>query len=236
MRSVVIVHGAWSGGWAWRRVREGLEHRGIRVFTPTLTGVGERTHLAHPAVDLTLHIQDIAAVLEYEDLSDVVLVGHSYGGMVITGVADKVPERIGRLAYVDAFVPTHGMAAFDLMPPEAAKAMREGAANEGNGWRIPPSTPPADTSPEDIAWITPRRVPQPMRTFGQKLELKHKEPRHPRSYIVCKRLGAFDTFGPFARAAKDDPAWQYHELDASHSPNITAPDALIELLAPLAAD
>jgi pimeloyl-ACP methyl ester carboxylesterase len=226
MRSVVIVHGAWSGGWAWRRVREGLGRRGIAAFTPTLTGVGERVHLAHPAVDLTLHVQDIAAVLEHEDLSDVVLVGHSYGGMVITGVADKVPERIGRLVYVDAFVPTHG----------TAKAMRADAAADGNGWRIPPSTPPADTSPADLAWITPRRAPQPMRTFSQKLELKQREPRHPRSYIVCKRIGAFDTFGRFAAEAKGDPDWQYHELDASHSPNITAPDALIALLEPLAAD
>lgn len=235
MRTIVVVHGAWSGGWAWCRIRERLGRQGIDVFTPTLTGVGERAHLAHPAVDLALHIQDIVNVLEFEDLQDVVLVGHSYGGMVITGVADRVPERIGQLVYLDAFVPTHGTAAFDLMPPAAAKELRALAASDGNGWRLPPNPPPGDTSSADLAWLKARRMPQPMRTFSQKLELKTPQPRHPRTYIYCRRSAAFDTFGRFAAEAKDDPGWQYHELDSSHSPNVTAPGPLAALLAPLAA-
>lgn len=234
MATIVIVHGAWSGGWAWRRVREQLGRHGVVVFTPTLTGVGERAHLAHPAVDLSLHVQDIEAVLAYENLADVVLVGHSYGGMVITGVADKVPERIGRLVYVDAFVPTSGSSAFDLLPPEAAKNMRALAASEGNGWRLPPNLPPDDTSPEDLDWITSRRLAQPMRTFNQKFTLDKGEARHPRSYVYCRKIGPYDTFGPFAKRAEDDSAWDYHELDASHSPNITAPEALVALLLPMA--
>jgi pimeloyl-ACP methyl ester carboxylesterase len=236
MRTIVVVHGAWSGGWAWRRVKEQLGRHGIETHTPTLTGVGERAHLAHPAVDLALHIQDITAVLEYEDLEEVILLGHSYGGMVITGVADRLPERIAHLVYLDAFVPTHGSAAFDLLPPDLAKDMRALAVSEGNGWRLPPSQPPADTSDADLAWITSRRVAQPMRTFNQKLELKGGEPQHPRTYIYCRRIGAFDTFGRFAQQAAKDSAWQYHELDASHAPNITAPEALAALLIPLATD
>ena len=121
----VLVHGAWHGGWCWRFVRDLLEKSGHRVHAPSLTGLGERKHLARPDIDLDTHIADIVSLLEMEDLSDVVLVGHSYGGMVITGVADRAPERIGRLVYLDAFVPEDGKCTLDYVVPERAARMRE---------------------------------------------------------------------------------------------------------------
>lgn len=235
MATMVIVHGAWSGGWSWRRIALGLRQHGIEAFTPTLTGVGERRHLAHADIDLSLHIQDVVAVFEHEDLRDVILFGHSYGGMVITGVADRVPERISRLVYLDAFVPADGESAFDLLPPEAVARMRALAESEGDGWRIPPNPPPPDTAPADLAWINPRRGDQPIQTFAQKLRLEHPEPCHPRSYIYCRRTGPDDRFGRFAREARCNPAWQQYDIDASHAPNITAPEALTKLLVDIVA-
>jgi pimeloyl-ACP methyl ester carboxylesterase len=231
MQPVVIVHGAWSGGWSWRRIKDRLEQRGFRAFTPTLTGVGERAHLASPATDLELHIRDVMNVFDYEALDDVVLVGHSYGGMVVTGVADRLPERIRKLVYVDAFVPKDGECVLDLVPREVAERMRASVAAEGDGWRLPPNPPAADTSTEDLAWLTPRRGPQPFSTFTQKLQLNGTAPSVQRSYIYCRRTGPVDTFGPFARMAQLDSGWQYHEIDASHAANVTAPEALSDLIA-----
>jgi pimeloyl-ACP methyl ester carboxylesterase len=235
MRTIVIVHGAWSGGWSWRRVKERLEGRGFRVFTPTLTGVGERAHLATPEVDLDLHIEDVVAVLEYEGLDDVLLVGHSYGGMVVTGVADRWPGRLAGLVYVDAFVPGDGQSVLDLLPPTVAERMTASVAAEGDGWRLPPNPPADDTAPEDLAWLEPRRGPQPFATFTQKLRLSGSAAQTRRSYIYCRRIGPVDTFGPFARMAEAEPGWTYHAIDASHAANVTAPEALTELIAGIAA-
>src|SRR5215211_1043953 len=122
MATFVLVAGAWHGGWCWRKVTPLLRAAGHEVFAPTLTGLGERSHLAHPDVGLTTHIQDIVNLLEYEDLNDVVLVGHSYSGMVITGVAEQVPGRLAHLVYLDAFVPENGQALVDLLPPEGRQS------------------------------------------------------------------------------------------------------------------
>ena len=118
MATFLIAHGAWSGGWAWKKIRRRLGARGHQVFTPTYTGLGERAHLARREFGLDTHIQDVLGVLEYEDLSDVVLLGHSYGGMVATGVADRAPQRLRRLAYLDAFAPRDGQALLDLVAPQ----------------------------------------------------------------------------------------------------------------------
>ena len=142
MATFVIVHGAWSGAHAWRWVRPLLRAAGHDVVTPSLTGLGERAHLATPATNLDTHADDVAAVLHYEDLTDVVLVGHSYGGMVITGVADRIPERIGQLVYLDADVPREGESMMDLVPADDAPATRRRrapAATDG-GCRHPSRT------------------------------------------------------------------------------------------------
>lgn len=230
MASIVLAHGAWSAAWAWKKMRPLFRAAGHDFFSPTYTGLGERAHLARPEVDLSTHIQDVTAVLEIEDLTDVTLLGHSYGGMVATGVADKARERIARIVYIDAFAPNNGQSLFDLVGPKAEGNMRAGAAKDGDGWRLPINPMPPDTSPEDVAWASPRRRPQPIRTFEQKIELTSKEPPPPRHYIYATRNGPGDVFRQFSTRAKSEAGWKSYELDCSHNPHITCPDALMALL------
>jgi pimeloyl-ACP methyl ester carboxylesterase len=196
---------------------------------PTYTGLGERAHLAHHEIDLATHVQDVAAVLEVEDLTQVTLLGHSYGGMVATGVADRLRGRIARVVYIDAFAPKDGESLFDLVGPEVEANMRAGALKDGNGWKVPSIPMPPDTSPEDQAWASPRRRPQPIRTFEDKIRLQSKEwpPRH---YIYAKRARPGDVFRQFADRARSEPGWSYHEIDSSHNPHITCPEVLMATL------
>jgi pimeloyl-ACP methyl ester carboxylesterase len=224
----LVCHGAWGGGWSWKKMHPLMAAAGHRLVTPTYTGLGERQHLANPSVDLETHIQDILNVIKYEDLRDIVLIGHSYGGMVATGVADRRRDRIAQLIYIDAFVPKDGQSLLDLDEP-ARQHMRK-LAEAGDGWRIPPSRLPPDTSPTDIEWLTERRVPQPIKCFETKLKLQGGELSLPRSYIYATRIAPADTFGPFAKRTRNEAGWRYHEIDASHSPNVTAPQTLMALL------
>src|SRR5437588_1448752 len=154
----LVCHGAWSAGWAWKKMHPLMAAAGHRLVTPTQTGIGEREHLANPSIDLETHIQDILKVIRYEDLRDIVLIGHSYGGMVATGVADRARDRIAQLIYLDAFVPGDGQALVDLLPAEGRAMMRERARSEGEGWSIPPNPMPADTAEADVAWASPKRM------------------------------------------------------------------------------
>src|SRR5262245_7598278 len=165
----VVAHGAWSAGWAWAKMRPLVAELGATLVTPTHTGLGERSHLVGPTIDLATHVQDVCQVLEYENLRDVILIGHSYGGMGATGVAGRCPARVAALVYVDAFVPTAGQSLIDLLPAEAAEAMRARADAEGDGWLVPPNPMPPDTPEDDVAWASPRRMPQPLATFTQAL-------------------------------------------------------------------
>jgi len=229
MAPVVLAHGAWSAAWGWKKMRPLFRAASIEFFSPTYTGLGERAHLARPDIDLTTHINDVLSVLEFEDLRDVTLIGHSYGGMVATGVADQAADRIGRMIYLDAFAPRNGQSLFDLVGPETEARMRAGAAKEGDGWRIPPIQAPADTSPEDLAWTGPRRRPQPIKTFEQKLQLTRRS-TPPRHYVYAKKNAPGDVFRQFADRARSEPGWSYHEIEASHNPHITCPDVLMALL------
>jgi len=228
MATFLVAHGAWSAGWAWKKMRPLMRAAGHEFWTPTYTGLGERAHLASPEVGLETHIQDILAVLESEDLRDVYLIGHSYGGMVATGVADRARDRIKHIIYVDAFAPKSGQSAFDLQQPESAAQRRESAKATGDGWRLPTGPMPPDTSPEDAAWAVPRRKPQPIQTFEEKLKLS-AEPSAPRTYIYAKRARPDDGFRPFLERAKRE-GWRTYEIDASHNPHITAPDVLMKIL------
>src|SRR5262249_36561384 len=147
-----------------------LAAAGHRLVTPTYTGVGEREHLADPSNDLELHVRDVLAVLKYEDLHDAILVGHSYGGMVATGVADRARDRIAQLIYLDAFVPRDGQALADFLPN--GRQTLEDRAKTVDGWRVPPNPTPPDTSAEDLKWIADRRVPQSLKTFVQPLKMQ----------------------------------------------------------------
>ncbi len=227
--TILVAHGAWSAGWAWKKMHPLMTAAGHRLITPTQTGLGEREHLASPAVDLETHIQDLLGVIKHEELSHFVLIGHSYGGMVATGVADRVPDLVTKLIYLDAFVPKDGQALVDLMSPAAARALRESAAKTGDGWRVPSNPPPPDTSAEDLKWIQAHRLPQPLKCFETPVKLRNGDTKIPRAYIYAKRATPADTFRVFADRAKKEQ-WDYREIDASHSAHVTAPDALASLL------
>ena len=228
-RTFVLVHGAWHGGWCWVRVARLLRDAGHLVYTPSLSGLGDRAHLAAPEVDLTLHVQDVVGLLEMDELQRVVLVGHSYGGMVITGVAGRVASRLAHLVYLDAFVPNGGQSLFDQVPPERAEAMRGAAREHGDGWRIP-SWPPERfgvTSERDTAWLLKHLVPQPLRTFEQPVAAGDGG-RFQRTYVYCSRpaMGAFDRF----QQLRDQRAWSFHEVKTGHDAMVTAPGEIARIL------
>ena len=231
MATFLVVHGAWSAGWAWKKMRPLMAAAGHKLFTPTCTGLGERAHLAHRDLNLESHIADMLAVLEFEDLRNVILIGHSYGGMVATSVADRARDKIKHLVYLDAFAPEGGKSATDYMPAERAEMMRKNAVD---GWKVPSSPVPPDTSPEDTAWLSPRRVPHPLQCFEQKLALKGGPLSLPRTYIYAQRHNPGDPFRQFMQRARKE-GWPVFEMDASHSPHVTAPEALMEILQRVAA-
>jgi pimeloyl-ACP methyl ester carboxylesterase len=225
----LVAHGAWSAGYAWKKMHPLMAEAGHHLVAPTYTGLGEREHLADPSNDLETHIRDVLAVIKYEDLRDIVLIGHSYGGMVATGVAGRARDRISRLIYLDAFVPRDGQALFDLIAPEGRLAM-EASARDGDGWRVTPNPIPPDTSEADMRWLMDRRLPQSIRCFNTPSRLTGGALTLPRDYIYCTRATPADPFRQFATRAKAESGWRYHEIDASHSPHVTAPEALLALL------
>jgi pimeloyl-ACP methyl ester carboxylesterase len=225
----LVCHGAWSAGWAWKKMHPLMAAAGHRLVTPTYTGLGEREHLANPSVDLETHIQDVLNVIKYEDLRDVVLIGHSYGGMVATGVADRARDHIAQLIYLDAFVPEEGQSLLDLLPESERQRMLQ-LAKSGDGWRVPPNPTPPDTPPADLEWLTERRVDMPIKCFETKLRLRGGLLTLPRSYIYATRVSPVDAFSRFAARARSQPDWRFYEIDASHSPHVTAPETLMGLL------
>jgi pimeloyl-ACP methyl ester carboxylesterase len=229
MATFVLVHGGWAGGWQWREIATRLRAAGHDVYTPTLTGLGERVHLAHPDVDLDTHIQDILMVLEYEDLHEVILVGYSYSGMVVTAVAERAPERLAQLVYLDAFVPSDGESLATMIGPELVAILEQVAQAYGDGWRIPHDPPDA-----------PRRTPQPVKPMYQPVTVTNPAAaRLPRTFIYCTQEK--EAMGPMgvpitqvAASAKADARWGYRELDSGHVPLETAPQELADILLELA--
>lgn len=221
-RTFVIVHGAWGGGWAWRRVDRLLRAHGHDIYRPTLTGQGERVHLASPEIGLATHVEDVVNVIRFEDLHDVILVGHSYGGMVITGVAEKVPERIRRLVYVDAFLPEDGESLVTAGPGRAERSAWLQSTIK-DGFSVPPWVKP-DQAP-------PRDVPHPARTLTDPISLKNRAARElPATYILTVDPGKQqDDFDPFAERARAR-GWPVLRLSADHNAQWSAPDALVEML------
>jgi pimeloyl-ACP methyl ester carboxylesterase len=233
MSTYVLVHGAWHGGWCWTKVKHLLADADKCVCTPTLTGLGERSHLLSRDTGLETHVQDVLQVLEYEGLTDVVLVGHSYAGMVVTAVADRAPQRLSRLVYLDAVVPRNGQCMFDCTGPEFRTRIGEQVRTQGDGWRIPAAS--AQTlgliRDEDIQWTVPRLGPHPYRTFYEKVELRLSAAAMvPRTYINC--IADQARGGP--RSAQAAGIDDYHELSTGHDAMITLPGEVAELLLGLA--
>jgi pimeloyl-ACP methyl ester carboxylesterase len=244
MSTFVLVHPAWLGGWCWRKLTPTLRAAGHEVLTPTLTGLGDRAHLLDHGIDLATHVEDVVGLLVYEDLEDVVLVGNSSGGMVVTGVADRVPERIAELVYLDAFVPEDGQSLLDLVVPELRSGIEALAEREGDGWLVPRIAPPPweeilrsrweVTDPEDVAWVLPRLHSTPLGHFSRPVRLAGTAARElPRSYVRCTRYRQ-PTYDGHAQQARETPGWRYRELDSSHMPYITCADRLADVLLELA--
>jgi pimeloyl-ACP methyl ester carboxylesterase len=224
----VLVHGAWHGGWCWKKVTNMLKTNGFEVFTPTLTGLGERAHLLNENINLDTHIQDITAVLEYEDLKDVILVGHSYGGMVITGVADKAKGRISQLVYLDAFLPENGKSLVDYaqIPP-----VKKDANGKIENWKIPPLAKAAQfgvTDKNDIEWVDAKLSAQPIQTFLQPVTL-NEVPSNTIKKVYIKGSSPSKHFGEAAERAKIK-GYQYFELQkGGHDVMVSDPDALVKI-------
>ena len=227
----VLIHGAWHGGWCWRRVVPLLRDAGHAVYAPSLTGLGDRVHLAHPGIDLGTHIQDVVSLAEMEELENIVLVGHSYGGMVITGAAERIASSLRRLVYIDAFLPENGCGLLDYAAAERAATMR----NEGETAGMvscPPLAVFGVTRPGDVAWVSRHLTKQPYRTLTQPvaLDLNNAAVKAlPKTYVHCTSPST-GSFEQFAGRLRNDPAWQFFEVQTGHDAMITEPEALSRIL------
>ena|SRR5437762_3592620 len=230
MATFVLVHGAWHGSWCWKRVRKALQAQGHDVFTPALTGVGERSHLLSPAVNLDTHIDDVVNLIRWEELSDVVLCGHSYGGCVVSGVADRIPDRIGALVYLDAFVLEDGQSLHDTLPPDARNGQLEGTRRDGEGWKVPPI--PAEVfgvNAADATWVNRQCTMQPLATFQQPLKLTGGINKIANvTFIVATGYEA-TPFRPFYERAKSR-SWNTLTMPCGHDVMLDLPDELTQAL------
>jgi pimeloyl-ACP methyl ester carboxylesterase len=229
MSTFVLVHGAWHGGWCYKRVARLLRRAGHEVYTPTLTGLGERAHLMSRAIDLGTHIDDIIGVIRCEELSDVVLCGHSYGGMVVTGVAEQIADKIRSLVYLDAFVPENGKSLFDYLPAELSEQMQTDATQNGEGYKIAPIPAAAfAVNAKDAAWVDAMCVKQPLATFKQKLALSGR--RVPKRLYIFAAGWEPSPFEQFAARFKDDRGWQFSSMPCGHDVMVDRPQELADAL------
>jgi pimeloyl-ACP methyl ester carboxylesterase len=231
----VLVPGAWLGGWCWQRLTPKLRAAGHEVYTPTLTGLGERVHLARPEVNLDTHVQDIVGVLECEELHDVLLLGHSYAGLVVSGVAERVPERIARIIYLDASVPQDGQTFFDIAGPEFQAMVEEQirTAGKGAGWPMAKDRPgTAGLTDTDERWLQSHASPHPPETLRQPVRLSNpKAAALPRDYILCTRSYTEGEPVPdLIRSLAAQFGWRLHEIPTGHWPMVSDPDELARVL------
>jgi pimeloyl-ACP methyl ester carboxylesterase len=229
MATFLLVPGAWLGGWCWKHVDLDLRASGHRVVPATLTGVGERAHLLSREIGLDAHVSDIVGLFEYRDLHDVILVGHSYGGTVITGVAERVPDRILRLVYLDASAPRDGESNDDVIGPAMAAQLRASAMSEGEGWKVPPA-------PYVIRrlsghplreWVAARLTPHPLRPFAEPVRLSSPEAAAlPRAFIQTTQSDLYDGLMTRAREA----GWYTREIGGGHYAMFTQPGMVASAL------
>ena len=233
MATMVLVHGAWGGSYGFRQLRPLLTAAGHQVFTPSLTGIGERSHLAGPDVTLSLHMQDVRNTIFYEDLDDILLLGFSYGGMVVTGLLDDIGDKVRQLVYLDALVPADTQSAADVIGP-----MGQALIDAADGWAIAPVPRELDT-PEATAWSNARRANQPVATFTEPVSLSKplEDWDFSRTFIKASAdpgEGADSAFWQAARHADASPAWNYHEIATNHMVPMNRPGELADILLGLA--
>ena len=235
MATFVLVHGAWHGSWCWKRVRKALQAQGQEVFTPTLTGVGERSHLLSPRVNLDTHIDDVVNLVRWEELSDVVLCGHSYGGCVISGVADRIPDRIGALVYLDAFVLQDGESLHEALPPAQRDLQLEITRQHGEGWKVPPI--PGEVfgvNADDLEWVNRQCTMQPLATFQQAIKLKGTaDAAKPATFILAS--GWSDSPFHLAYERAQARGWKTLSIPCGHDVMLDRPEELTRALLDVAA-
>ncbi|MDR0264988.1 MAG: alpha/beta hydrolase [Sphingobacterium sp.] len=230
----VLVHGAWHGGWCWQDVAQRLTDAHYKVYAPTLTGLGERKHLIEPSIDIDTHIQDIVNLIEMEDLHDVYLVGHSYAGAVIAGVADRMPSRLHKLIFLDAMIVEDGQSPISLQPKAVQELQVKNIQRKEN-------FAPFDvalfgvTAPSMVSWVKERLSPQPFGTFAQPLHLKNQYGNGlPMVYIACTdpQLPIMKEMSQKVRADKK-LSWKYLEIATGHDAMLTEPKKLADMLTEL---
>jgi pimeloyl-ACP methyl ester carboxylesterase len=223
------VHGAWHGGWCWRRLSDLLEKRGHKVFAPTMTGLGERSHLLDDKINLTTHITDIVNVIKWEELDDVVLVGHSYGGFVISGVAEKMRSAISAIIFLDAFVPENGEALADLASPRVRENI-QAAIQKGEPAMPPPKAAFFQVNEKDQAWVDGKCTPQPVGTLSEKIALSGERDRIAKKAYIRAKGYATPVFDAVATKLDANPAWHVYEMPCGHDAMVDMPDQLAEIL------
>jgi len=216
MATFVLIPGGWHGGWYYQPLAEALRARGHRAFPVTLTGLGDRRHLLNASVNLDTHIEDVVRVLEDEQLSDVVLLGHSYGGMVLAGAIDRAADRIRAAVYSDTYVPENGQSCFELTSDFFRQMFLDGA--KGDGFSVPP-TPGGD----------PRRTPHPLASFLQRIKIANTPPRIPRGYLYLSGWPN-SPFTALYERLRQDPEWQTFSLPVGHNVMREAFDELLEIM------
>jgi pimeloyl-ACP methyl ester carboxylesterase len=230
MTTYVLVHGAWSGAHGFRLVRRRLQSAGHEVFTPSLTGLGERAHLTGPQIDLSTHVRDVVNHMLYEDHREIVLLGFSYGGMVVTGSLAHIGDRVRHLVYLDAFVPGDGDSVFSLLGAPAVDTLAL-----GQDWQVPP-TPREFDDPDEAAFMQPRRIAHPIGCFVEPVRLAQPLEAFPfsRTYIRATAdapdAPATAVFEAVAARAQASDAWSYHEIATNHMVPSNRPDELAKIL------
>ncbi|MEO1020844.1 MAG: alpha/beta hydrolase [Pseudomonadota bacterium] len=241
-RTFVLVHGAWHGGWCWKHVKQALEADGHRVFAPTLSGLAERSHLLNEPIGLDTHVQDIVSLIEGEDLRDIVLVGHSYGGMVVTGVADHLKDRIDHIVYLDAGTPTESGQSFldygpDSNPEGVAAALEQLSALAPDGIAMMPLPAIAFGIPaenvEATRWVEENLTPHPLKTWTDPLPLENGGSMGlARTFILCTSPPLENSsIGAAAQLIRNDPSWNYLEMETGHDAMVLAPAETAGILA-----
>jgi pimeloyl-ACP methyl ester carboxylesterase len=232
-KTYVLVHGAYGGGWIWRDVAEGLRKMGHRVIAPTQTGLGERSHLMSRQITVETHIEDVASAIDTDELTNIILVGHSYGGMAVTGVADRMTDRIRHIVYLDALIPENGETIFQTLPAGAPDARRKTAREQGGGVALPVPGPEAFPIPAGPSkdWFMRRLRPHPIGTYESVVHLKKPAGAGlPVTYVayVNPPLASIE---PSRQRAKAKAGWKYMELPVPHDVEIPSPETVINLLA-----
>jgi len=227
MATFLLVHGAWHGGWCWRRVSDLLEKQGHKVFAPTMTGLGERSHLLDARINLATHIADIVNVIKWEKLDHIVLVGHSYGGVIICGVAEQMPQSIGSIVFLDAFVPASGDS---LKALTARRDAIEALVRQGERSMKPIPASAFHVNERDRAWVDAMCTPHPLATFTDKITLTGAHERiAKKAYIRAKGYPSV-LFDGFYERLKADPTWRVYELPSGHDAMVDMPERLSEIL------